>query len=314
MQAFCAVAFIGAATAVTTQVGTETEQGVFDYRSYLGNYNAYDRSYRFPVYYPRFDHSEEEPSTEEERIIQKPYKHTSRNIFTSSDSENNFSSDSNDWSGPSFSSRSGDSASSSGSESNKYSYAGDSASDYFDSVSSSSDNGFSFPDDSSFESEDSDFSSTTEGSSSDGATLRAGYFDFDFGGILGAAGEQLAKPGYYDYEYVPETTYIDLDARCARVNFDWNFAGVEGTLDFYQPHHGETLVDVDFDNLQRDSRYGLVIHRLAPTGDGCDIDKLGRTLENGHLGTFVTDRKGNGAIHNFRDIDIDDILGMSVVL
>ena len=98
------------------------------------------------------------------------------------------------------------------------------------------------------------------------------------------------------------------------MNFDWNYSGVEGTLDFYQPHHGETLVDADFDNLQRDSRYGLVIHRLAPTGDSCDIKRLGRTLENGHLGTMITDRKGNGAIHNFRDVDIDDIIGMSVVL
>ena len=101
------------------------------------------------------------------------------------------------------------------------------------SVSSSSDQGFSFPDDSSFESEDSDFSSTTEASTSEGHTIRDSYFNFDFDGILGAAGEQLAKPGYYDYEYTPEVTYLDLDARCARVNFDWNYAGVEGTLDFY---------------------------------------------------------------------------------
>lgn len=162
MQAFCAAAFIGAATAITAETTTQqaNHNYLFDYRGYLGNYNSYDRSYGFPVYYPRFDHSEEE-STEEERVIYHQYKTNSVNIFTSSDSENNFSSSSNDWSGPSFSSRSGDSASSSGSESNKYSYAGDSASDYKDSVSSSSDHGFSFGDDSSFESEDSDFSSTT---------------------------------------------------------------------------------------------------------------------------------------------------------
>ena len=29
---------------------------------------------------------------------------------------------------------------------------------------------------------------------------------------------------------------------------------------------------------------------------------------------MVTDRKGNGSLHNFRDIDIDDIIGMTVVL
>jgi hypothetical protein len=53
---------------------------------------------------------------------------------------------------------------------------------------------------------------------------------------------------------------------------------------------------------------------LTPTGDTCDINKLGRTLENGHLGTMITDRKGNASIHNFRDFDIDDIIGMTVVL
>ena len=131
---------------------------------------------------------------------------------------------------------------------------------------------------------------------------------------MSAAEYEYAKPGYADYDYVPEVTYVDLDARCARVNFGWNYSGVEGTLDFYQPHHGETLVDADFDNLLRDSRYGLVIHRLAPTGNTCDVTRLGRTLEGGHLGTMITDRKGNGAIRNFRDIDIDEIIGMSVVL
>jgi len=290
---------------------------VYDSRSYLGNYNSYDRSYGFPVYYASFDHSEEEEERKDP-IIQHKYKHTSRNIFPSSVSENNFSSASYAWSGPSYSSRSGDSASSSGSESYKYSYAGDSASDYRDSVSSSSDNGYSFYGDSSFESEDDGYTSLSDTSSSSSSSEDHSYasynFDFDFGSIVGAAHGEYAKPGYYDYDYVPEVTYVDLDARCARVNFDWNYSGVQGTLDFYQPHHGETLVDVDFDHLQRDSRYGLVIHRLAPQGDGCDVDRLGRTLENGHLGTFVTDRKGNGALHNFRDVDIDDILGMTVVL
>ena len=323
MQAYFAVGLLAAASeAVTTGAATQAEAEVdswrnsdylFDYRGYLGNYDPYDRSYGFPVYYPSYDHSEEEELAPEP-LIQRPYRHTSINLWTSSDSANNFSSESNDWSGPSNSSRSGDSASSSGSDSGKYTYAGDSASDYIDSVSSSSDQGFSFPGDSSFESEDSDYSSTTETSSSEGLSTHHGHFDYDLDGILAAAGVQYAKPGYADYDYVPEVTYVDLDARCARVNFDWNYSGVEGTLDFYQPHHGETLVDADFDNLQRDSRYGMVIHRLAPTGDGCDIKRLGRTLEHGHLGTMITDRKGNGAIHNFRDIDIDDIIGMSVVL
>ena len=183
MQLYITAAFLGAASAVHAEVGAEIEQSnrdfLFDNRGYLGNYNPYDKSYGFPVYYPSFDHSEEEPSTVEEPVIQHRYRHTSINLWTSSDSENNFSSESNDWSGPSFSSRSGDSASSSGSDSQKFSYAGDSASDYIDSVSSTSDHGHSFPDDSSFESEDSDYSSTTQTGSTEGLSSVNYSFGFD---------------------------------------------------------------------------------------------------------------------------------------
>ena len=153
-----------------------------DYRERLGNYSPYRRTYQFPVYYPSFSHSEEESL--EEIPVRVPYKHTSVDVFTSSDSDNNFSSVSNDYSGPSFSSRSGDSASSSGSDSGKYTLAGDSASDYIDSVSSSSDHGHSIGI-SSFESEDSDNSSTSSSQSSDGKSSRAnGLFSFDFEAIL----------------------------------------------------------------------------------------------------------------------------------
>ena len=170
-----------------------------------------------------------------------PYKHTSVNVLSSSDSENNYSSESNDYTGPSFSSRSGDSASSSGSNSGKYTLAGDSASDYIDSVSSSSDHGQSVPGDSSFASDDCDVSSTTgaqSGSSGPKLDLDSFYFDLDF--ILGAAESSYAK--------IPEQ-YVDLDAKCGRVDFDENFTGFGGTLDFYQPAHGELLVDASFKGL-----------------------------------------------------------------
>ena len=170
-----------------------------------------------------------------------PYKHTSVNVLSSSDSENNYSSDSNDYSGPSFSSRSGDSASSSGSNSGKYTLAGDSASDYIDSVSSSSDHGLSYFGLSSFKSEDSDASSTSSAkSSSGGAVLDFDSFAFDVDFILGAAKSS--------YSEIPQQ-YVDLDAKCGRVEFDDNYSGFGGTLDFYQPAHGELLVDVSFDGL-----------------------------------------------------------------
>ena len=286
-----------------------------DYRQHLGNYSPYARSYQFPVYYPSFQHAEEEESVEEVPI-RLPYKHTSVNVFTSSDSENNYSSESNDYSGPSFSSRSGDSASSSGSDSGKYTLAGDSASDYIDSVSSSSDHGHSFPGDSSFESEDSDYSSTSGAQSGSGGPKHgSGSFDFDLDAILGAAGYGYAAGPRLADAHLPPQQYVDLDARCARVDFGWNFLGIGGTLDFYQPAHGELLADVDFDNLQRDSRYGLAIHTLGATaGERCDANTMGPMLSGGHLGTFVTDRKGRGGLRTFKDLDLDDLIGMSVAL
>ena len=285
-----------------------------DFRTELANYSPYGRTYQFPVYYPSFQHSEEEESLDE-APVRIPYKHTSVNVFTSSDSENNYSSDSNDYSGPSFSSRSGDSASSSGSDSGKYTLAGDSASDYIESVSSSSDHGHSWPGDSSFESEDSDYSSTSGARSGEGRPrFLDGAFSYDLGRVLGAAGDRYRgrAPDAYN---APPQQYVDLDARCARVDFDWNFLGVGGTMDLYQPAHGELLVDVDFNDLQRDSRYGLAIHTLpVPVSGFCDINTSGPMLSGGHLGSFVTDRKGRGAIHTYKDLDLDDLLGMSVLL
>ena len=41
---------------------------------------------------------------------------------------------------------------------------------------------------------------------------------------------------------------------------------------------------------------------------------MGSMLSGGHLGTFVTNRKGRGGIHTFKDLNLDDLIGMSVVL
>ena len=58
-----------------------------------------------------------------------------------------------------------------------------------------------------------------------------------------------APPVYNPYYAPAPPAYVDLDARCARVDFDWNYLGIEGTLDFYQPHHAPTLVDGSFKDL-----------------------------------------------------------------
>ena len=68
MQATFAATLVVAANAVTSTVGVQADveqynsDYLFDSRAYLGNYNPYDRSYGFPVWYPSYEHSEEEPS------------------------------------------------------------------------------------------------------------------------------------------------------------------------------------------------------------------------------------------------------------
>ena len=96
-------------------------------RTRLENFTPYDRSHLFRVHYPSFQNKEDEESAEE-APVHIPYSLTSINTSTSSDQEMNYSSDSNDYSGPPFSSHSGVSISSSGSASEEYTPAGDSAS------------------------------------------------------------------------------------------------------------------------------------------------------------------------------------------
>ena len=91
--------------------------------------------------------------------------------------------------------------------------------------------------------------------------------------------------------------------------------GVGGTIDFYQPTHGELLVDGDFSNCQRDSRYGLKVHSLSSDSARCDLNELGPVIEDGYLGSFVTNRKGRGNIHTFADgLDLDDLIGKSLAI
>ena len=92
-------------------------------------------------------------------------------------------------------------------------------------------------------------------------------------------------------------------------------SGVSGTIDLYQPSHGELLVDGDFSNCQRYSRYGLKVHSLPSNSARCDLNQLGPVIEDGYLGSFVTDRKGQGNIHTFADgLDLDDLIGKSLAI
>ena len=64
--------------------------------------------------------------------------------------------------------------------------------------------------------------------------------------IAAAILKALAESRSYNHK-----VYVDLNADCAQVKFE-GFSGIEGTLDLYQPHRGQTLVYGSFKNLQRD--------------------------------------------------------------
>ena len=74
---------------------------------------------------------------------------------------------------------------------------------------------------------------------------------------------------------VPEVQYVDLEASCAQADFGFNALGIRATLDLYQPHHGEILVDANFDNCQRDSRYQVAAHTLGAEAGSCDYNTMG---------------------------------------
>ena len=97
------------------------------------DYSPYSQTYQSSAYYPSYKRSKDNKQANE-NPVERQYKHTSVNVFTSSDSENDYSSYYYDTSGPSYSSHSDDSASSSGSESEseEFNPAGDFESGGFD--------------------------------------------------------------------------------------------------------------------------------------------------------------------------------------
>ena len=62
MSAYFSISLLTAASkALLTTTQTDVEQYYnYSHLENLGNYNPDDRSYGFPVYYPSYEHSEEE--------------------------------------------------------------------------------------------------------------------------------------------------------------------------------------------------------------------------------------------------------------
>ena len=295
MQKVFASSLLTSALAASTegQLSAGSAASLRDAGHPLGNYSPYARTYQFPVYYPSFRHAEEE-----EPVVRaperRPYVHTSVNVLTSSDSENHYSSESDDYSGPSDSSRSGDSAAAGGSDSGKDTPAGDSASDF---------------------SQAADAGAPAAGAAASDHGHADGSFSFDHDATFAAAKEGK-KRTTHSHPLLPEHQYVDLAAACARATFDWDLLGVRGTVDFYQPAGGAfLLVDGSFAHAERDSRYGVAIHSQDNGEAACDLNTNGAQLEGGRVGTLYTDRKGRGSLATFLSgVDLADAIGMTLVL
>ena len=132
---------------------------------------------------------------------------------------------------------------------------------------------------------------------------------------------------------------------CARVDFDWNIWGLNGTMDIYQPrgHSPKLLFDADFDFLQQESIYSLrypskfevAVNSLPVGGNPANpLFAAGQTLHASSnrnffprqdkcedtgstfdwIGTTRADDDGNGHLRTLSDGDycLEDIIGRSV--
>ena len=111
--------------------------------------------------------------------------------------------------------------------------------------------------------------------------------------------------------------------RCARVDFDWNYLGIDGTLDIYQPYgrNPELLFDGDWDNLNPGRKHEVAIKSLPKyIADPEDYDAIRRPDWCGNtgstlawVGTAKADKYGGGSLRVFKDdLCLEDFIGNSV--
>lgn len=118
--------------------------------------------------------------------------------------------------------------------------------------------------------------------------------------------------------------------RCARVDFDWNYYGIDGTLDIYQPYgsNPELLFDGDWDGLKYGLKYNIAIKSLPkydtraleldPANNDYDAilrpDYCGLTGSTlAFVGQTKGDKYGGGKLRSFSDeLCLEDFIGNSV--
>jgi len=89
--------------------------------------------------------------------------------------------------------------------------------------------------------------------------------------------------------------------RCARVDFDWNLFGIDGTLDIFQPGYTAEptlLFDADFDGLERWTKYEMAI-RTLPVATAAEAKKRYEDEYRYRVTDSGTPTPGSYAAHNF---------------
>lgn len=108
-----------------------------------------------------------------------------------------------------------------------------------------------------------------------------------------------------DPEPVVEPTVVEK--RCAQVDLNWNYFGIDGILDIELKSNGMVLFDGDFADLSTGDHETYVMN-LPVDGDNCD--NSGSTFH--YIGDAHADDYGDASIYRWRDVSFDDLIGKSV--
>jgi hypothetical protein len=106
-------------------------------------------------------------------------------------------------------------------------------------------------------------------------------------------------------EPVEEPTVVEK--RCAQVDLNWNYFGIDGVLDIELKSNGMVLFDGDFADLTEGDHETYVMS-LPVDGDSCD--NSGTTFH--YIGDAHADKHGDASIYRWRDVSFDDLIGKSV--
>ena len=106
-------------------------------------------------------------------------------------------------------------------------------------------------------------------------------------------------------EPVVEPTVVEK--RCAQVDFNGNYFGIDGILDIELKSNGMVLFEGDFADLTEGDHETYV---MSLPVDGDDCDNSGTTFH--YIGDAHADDYGDASIYRSRNVSFDDLIGKSV--